>query len=64
MDHRMLHGLVLGALSCLFGGLGILILVMAYRTSNLAKWGRLAIVGGLSVLLSAVMAGVAITRLM
>jgi hypothetical protein len=36
----------------------------AYRTGNLTVWGRLAILGGLSVLLSAILADIAVTRLM
>jgi hypothetical protein len=64
MDDRMLHGIVGGALGCLLGGFGILILIVAYRTHDLADWGRLAIVGGLCVVLSAALAAVTITRLM
>jgi hypothetical protein len=64
MADRMLYGIMLGVLSGMVGRHGILTLVAAYRTGNLADWGRLAIVGGLSVLLSAVMAGIAISWLM
>jgi hypothetical protein len=64
MDDRMLSAIVLGGLSGLFGGYGILTLVAAYRAGNLADWGRLAIMGGVSVILSAVLADVAVTRLM
>ena len=52
----MLRAVVLAVLSGAFGSHGILTLASAYRTHKLADWSRLAIMGGLSVLLSAVMA--------
>jgi hypothetical protein len=64
MDNRMLSAIVLVGLSALFGSYGILMLVAAYRTGNLTAWGRLAILGGISVLLSAILADIAVTRLM
>jgi hypothetical protein len=66
MDDRMLSAIVLigFGLSALFGSYGILMLVAAYRTGNLTAWGRLAILGGISVLLSAILADIAVTRLM
>jgi hypothetical protein len=64
MDDRMLSAIVLigFGLSALFGSYGILMLVAAYRTGNLTAWGRLAILGGISVLLSAILADIAVTR--
>jgi hypothetical protein len=64
MDSRMLSGIAAAGLSGLFGSYGILTLAAAYRTGNLTVWGRLAILGGLSVLLSAILADIAVTRLM
>ena len=64
MDSRMLSGIGIASLSGLFGSYGILMLAAAYRTGNLTVWGRLAILGGLSVLLSAILADIAVTRLM
>ena len=64
MDSRMLSGIAIAGLSGLFGSYGILMLAAAYRTGNLTVWGRLAILGGLSVLLSAILADIAVTRLM
>jgi hypothetical protein len=64
MDSRMLSGIGIAGLSSLFGSYGILMLAAAYRTGNLTVWGRLAILGGLSVLLSAILADIAVTRLM
>jgi uncharacterized membrane protein HdeD (DUF308 family) len=63
MDDRMLSAIVLVGLSCLFGSYGILMLVAAYRTGNLTAWGRLAILGSISVLLSAILADIAVSRL-
>jgi hypothetical protein len=60
----MLSSIVVGGLSGLFGSYGILTLVKAYRAGNLADWGKLAIIGGLNVLLSAVLAYIAVTLLM
>jgi hypothetical protein len=60
MDDRMLSAIVLFGLSCLFGGYGIFTLVVAYRTGDLTVWGRLAVLAGMSVLLSAVLGKVAI----
>ena len=64
MDSRMLSGVAAAGLSGLFGSYGILMLVAAYREGNLTVWGRLAILGGISVLLSAILANIAVTRLM
>ena len=64
MDSRMLSGIALAGLSALFGSYGIFMLVAAYRAGNLTVWGRRAILGGISVLLSAVLANIAVTRLM
>jgi hypothetical protein len=63
MDSRMVSGIALAGLSALFGSYGILMLVAAYREGDLTDWGRLAILGGISVLLSAVLANIAATRL-
>jgi hypothetical protein len=57
--HEHIHHVAV--VSALFG---ILMLVAAYRTGNLTAWGRLAILGGISVLLSAILADIAATRLM
>ena len=51
----------LAALSGLFGSYGALTLAKAYRTGDLADWGKLAIMGGVSLLLSAVLAYIAVT---
>jgi hypothetical protein len=63
MDDRMLSAIVLVGLSGLFCSYGIFTLVAAYRTGNLADWGKLAIMGGAGVLLRAVMADVAFALL-
>jgi hypothetical protein len=60
----MLSGIAAAGLSGLFGSYGILMLVAVYRAGNLTVWGRRAILGGISVLLSAVLANIAVTRLM
>jgi hypothetical protein len=60
MDDRMLSAILLLGLSCLFGGYGIFTLVAAYRTGDLTVWGRLVVMAGMSVLLSAVLGRVAI----
>jgi hypothetical protein len=61
MDDRMLSMIVLSGLSGLFGSYGFLTLAQAYRARALADWGRLAVMGGVSVLLSAALADVAVT---
>jgi hypothetical protein len=61
MDDWMLSGIMFVGLSALFGSYGILTLVGAYRASNLTVWGRMAIMGGVSVLLSAFLGNIAAT---
>jgi branched-subunit amino acid transport protein AzlD len=59
----MLSSLALVGVSALLGSYGILTLIAAYRVGNLAAWRKLAILGGLSVLVSATLANIA-SRLM
>jgi hypothetical protein len=61
MDDGMLTGIVLLGLSTPFGSYGILTLAAAYRTSDLTVWGRMAIMGGICVLLSAFLGNIAAT---
>jgi hypothetical protein len=61
MDDRMLTGIVFFGLSALFSSYGISTLVAAYRASDLVVWSRMAIMGGVSVLLSAFLGNIAVT---
>ena len=63
MDDRMLSALVLVGLSGVFGSYGIFPLVAAYQAGDLADWARLAIMGGVSVLLSAFLVDVAVVAI-
>jgi hypothetical protein len=51
------------AAGTIFGNYGIWTLIAAYRLGELAKWGRLAVQGAISMLISAALANFA-TRLM
>jgi hypothetical protein len=59
MDDRMLSSVVLVGLSVTFGSYGIWTLIAAYRAANSTTWSTLAILGGISVLLSAALGKVA-----
>jgi xanthosine utilization system XapX-like protein len=59
MDGRMLSGIALVGLSGLFCGYGILALIAAYRAGNATAWGKLALLGGISLLLGATLANIA-----